>query len=113
VAAGGGEEEREGRGWRGWATAQPTPSPSVLSETHRGGLFGPKGADNSAPGISGQEADIPACCCHSRSKLFEIKLVCKIECFRGEGGLGLDKVTAVAVCDSVNHRPVGNTKRKV
>jgi hypothetical protein len=52
-----------------------------------------RGVDNLAPGISGQGADIPACSCHSRSKLFEIKLVCKIECFRGEGGLGLDKVT--------------------
>jgi hypothetical protein len=34
---------RERVGGRGWATAQPTPSSSVLSETRRGGLSGPKG----------------------------------------------------------------------
>jgi hypothetical protein len=29
----------------------------------------------------------------ARSKLFEIKLVCKIECFRGKGALGLYNFT--------------------
>jgi hypothetical protein len=82
-------------GWRGKATAQSTSSPSILCESRRGGLSGPKwgglsGPWNIRPG--GGWIIWPAAIILDQI-LFKTTLVCKRECLRGEKGLGLDIVT--------------------